>query len=45
VRRVEAYADDLGGDRAAMLTAYVRATRFEWMFWEAAWRAEAWPVP
>jgi thiaminase (transcriptional activator TenA) len=45
VRRVEAYADGLAGDRGAMLAAYVRATRFEWMFWDAAWRAEAWPVP
>jgi thiaminase/transcriptional activator TenA len=45
VRRVEAYADSLVGDRAAMLEAYVAATRFEWMFWDAAWRAEVWPTP
>jgi thiaminase/transcriptional activator TenA len=43
VRRVETYTDGLGGDRAAMLAAYAAATRFEWMFWDASWRAEAWP--
>jgi thiaminase/transcriptional activator TenA len=45
VRRVEACADGLEGDRAAMLGAYAAAIRFEWMFWDAAWRAEAWPTP
>jgi thiaminase (transcriptional activator TenA) len=44
VRRVESYTDGLPGDRAAMLDAYAAATRFEWMFWDAAWRAEAWPT-
>jgi phosphoglycerate dehydrogenase-like enzyme/thiaminase len=44
VRRVEAYVDSLPGDRAAMLDAYAAATRFEWMFWDAAWRGEAWPT-
>jgi thiaminase len=43
VRRVEAYAGELVADRSAMLEAYAVATRFEWMFWDAAWRAEAWP--
>lgn len=44
VEQVERYADGLRGDRAAMLAAYVAATRFEWMFWDAAWRGEAWPA-
>lgn len=28
----------------AAVAAAVRATRFEWMFWDAAWRREGWPV-
>lgn len=40
VRRVEAYTDALAGDRDAMLEAYRAATRFEWVFWDAAWRGE-----
>jgi thiaminase/transcriptional activator TenA len=31
-------------DRAAMHRAYLDAVRLEWMFWDAAWRLEAWPV-
>jgi len=30
-------------ERERMLAAYVRSTRFEWMFWDAAWRGECWP--
>lgn len=50
VRAVENYADRLAAtstddSRNAMATAYLRATRFEWMFWDSAWRAEAWPEP
>ena len=38
-------ADESGAaTRAAMLTAFSTATRYEWMFWDAAWRQEAWPV-
>lgn len=44
VRRVEACTDALEGDRAAMLEAYAAAIRFEWMFWDAAWRAATWPT-
>ncbi|WP_195909143.1 TenA family protein [Microlunatus sp. Gsoil 973] len=49
VRMAEAYTDrlaDAAGDqeRDAMLAAYVRSTRFEWMFWDAAWRGESWPT-
>lgn len=31
-------------DRLAMHEAYMHATRLEWMFWDAAWRMEGWPV-
>jgi thiaminase/transcriptional activator TenA len=30
--------------RAAMLDAFRRSTRFEWMFWDSAWRREQWPI-
>ena len=32
-------------DRALMLRAFRRSTRYEWMFWDAAYRLEGWPVP
>ena len=37
---------DRGGDalRERMAEAFVQASRYEWMFWDAAWRKEAWPV-
>lgn len=37
---------DLGSpdDRARMEAAFVRAAQYEWMFWDAAWRQETWPV-
>jgi thiaminase (transcriptional activator TenA) len=28
----------------AMLEAFETAARFEWMFWDGAWRRESWPV-
>jgi thiaminase/transcriptional activator TenA len=31
-------------DRAAMIAAYDRSVIYEWMFWDAAWRREEWPV-
>jgi thiaminase/transcriptional activator TenA len=31
-------------DRVAMHRAYLDAVRLEWMFWDAAWRLETWPV-
>ena len=48
VRDTEAYADRLAAEaapteRSAMLTAYRRATRYEFMFFDAAWRGERWP--
>lgn len=30
--------------RERMTEAYVAATRMEWMFWDSAWKKEAWPV-
>lgn len=29
---------------AAMLRAFKQSTRYEWMFWDSAYRLEAWPV-
>ena len=31
-------------ERATMHDAYLHATRLEWMFWDAAYRMEDWPV-
>lgn len=49
-RQVEELADRLADTapesrRGEMLQTYQHATRYEWMFWDAAWRAEAWPRP
>jgi len=30
--------------REQMADAYLKSTRLEWMFWDASWRLEAWPV-
>jgi thiaminase (transcriptional activator TenA) len=30
--------------REAMATAFYRATEYEWMFWDSAWRLETWPT-
>lgn len=30
--------------QARMITTFVTATRYEWMFWDAAWRQESWPI-
>ena len=29
---------------SAMREAFLRSCRYEWMFWDAAWRLEAWPA-
>lgn len=48
VRRMEA-ATDIAAEaagaaqRANMRKAYLRSCRYEWMFWDAAWRLECWP--
>ncbi|MCU0647059.1 MAG: TenA family protein [Gemmatimonadaceae bacterium] len=49
VERAEALADAAWtaagpADRAAMIAAYDRSVVYEWMFWDAAWRRDAWPV-
>jgi len=31
--------------RARMAAAFLAAARLEWLFWESAYRKEAWPVP
>jgi thiaminase/transcriptional activator TenA len=30
--------------RARMHAAFTRATQLEWIFWDSAYRLEAWPV-
>jgi thiaminase/transcriptional activator TenA len=27
-----------------MLDAFRRATEYEWLFWDSAWRHESWPT-
>lgn len=39
--RLAARADTATVER--MREAFTRATTYEWMFWDAAWRMEAWP--
>ncbi len=50
VRRIEDLCDEAAAqagreERQAMRQAYLTSSRLEWMFWDAAWRMEAWPVP
>jgi thiaminase (transcriptional activator TenA) len=49
VRAAEDYADRLWSlagarERQAMLDAYDRSVRYEWMFWDAAWQHQRWPT-
>jgi thiaminase (transcriptional activator TenA) len=49
VAEVLALADDVGQTLSAAEEARARAhfattVRYEWMFWDAAWRREVWPV-
>jgi thiaminase/transcriptional activator TenA len=39
-------AHDAGpaGLRAEMRETYLTACRYEWMFWDSAWRREGWPI-
>jgi thiaminase/transcriptional activator TenA len=30
--------------RAAMRRAFLQSMRYEWMFWEMAYRQEVWPI-
>lgn len=40
--RAAAAADEPVRER--MLAAFARATEYEWMFWDGAWRLERWPT-
>lgn len=49
VTEVLALADDIGqtlcaADEARARAHFVTTARYEWMFWDAAWRREVWPV-
>jgi len=49
VRRVLALADRLGqelsvAERQRSASHFAVTARYEWMFWDAAWRGESWPV-
>ena len=49
VAEVLALADDVGvtlsdADEARARANFATSARYEWMFWDAAWRCEAWPV-
>ncbi|HSA48946.1 MAG TPA: thiaminase II [Yinghuangia sp.] len=49
VRAVLDLTDRVGADlspteRAKVTAHFVTTSRYEWMFWDAAWRREAWPV-
>ena len=39
-----AHAAASAADRAKMRAGYLKAVRYEWMFWDSAYRLEAWPV-
>jgi thiaminase/transcriptional activator TenA len=42
---VDAAADGADEDtRTAMLAAFTRATEYEWLFWDSAYRLETWPT-
>lgn len=40
----EAAANTTPAIRAAMETTFRNATRYEWMFWDSAYRRETWPI-
>ena len=49
VAEVLALADNVGptlcaADEARARAHFATTARYEWMFWDAAWRREAWPV-
>jgi thiaminase/transcriptional activator TenA len=49
VRRVVALTDELGtqvsrAECERMRERFLTASRYEWMFWDAAWSGESWPV-
>ena len=49
VRKAIAICDEVAASctearRRAMTEAFVLCTKMEWMFWDSAWKLEAWPV-
>ncbi len=45
IRHVDSAAAAAGPETVAgMHHAFMRTTQYEWMFWDAAWRREDWPV-
>jgi thiaminase (transcriptional activator TenA) len=49
VRKVIAISDQIGAEvtparREEMFAAFRRASQLEWMFWDSAYRLEAWPI-
>jgi len=49
VRKAIAICDEVAASctearRRAMIEAFVLCTKMEWMFWDSAWKLEAWPV-
>lgn len=45
VQLTDEVAEGLGPDaRKAMAQHFVMSSRYEWMFWDMAWRQEAWPL-
>lgn len=49
VRAVIALTDRVGeqtseAERARMVEHFVTTSRYEWLFWDAGWRQETWPV-
>jgi thiaminase/transcriptional activator TenA len=49
VQQVLAVTDRIGQDLSAaehrrMHSHVLTTTRYEWMFWDAGWRQETWPV-
>lgn len=45
VQTTDRLAAQAGHDQQQrMLTAFTTASRYEWMFWDAAWQREQWPV-
>jgi thiaminase/transcriptional activator TenA len=44
-RQVDRWARTAGADeKARMAASFVISSRYEWMFWEMAWKEEQWPV-
>ena len=45
IRITDAAAAAAGAaERQAMGRAFIRSTQYEWLFWDSAYRLEAWPI-